>query len=97
MSRSAFAARFSSLVGVPAMQYVVRWRMHLAATWLRDDGVGLGELAGRLGYRSEAAFSRAFKRVVGTSPGTVRRRSLSAQSHNAEPPNDSLIPIATTV
>ena len=97
MSRSAFAARFSSLVGVPAMQYVVRWRMHLAATWLRDDGVGLGELAGRLGYRSEAAFSRAFKRVVGTSPGTVRRRSLSAQSHNFEPPNDSLIPIATTV
>ena len=73
MSRSAFAARFSSLVGVPAMQYVVRWRMHLAATWLRDDGAALGELAGRLGYRSEAAFSRAFKRVVGTSPGTARR------------------------
>jgi len=72
-SRSAFAARFSSLLGVPAMQDVARWRMHLAATWLRDDGAGLGELAARLGYRSEAAFSRAFKRVVGVSPGSARR------------------------
>ena len=97
MSRSAFAARFSSLVGVPAMQYVVRWRMHLAATWLRDDGAGLGELAGRLGYRSEAAFSRAFKRVVGISPGTVRRQSLSAQSRNSDTPKDSLAPMATTI
>jgi AraC-like DNA-binding protein len=73
MSRSAFAARFSEVVGVPAMQYVARWRMHLATSWLREDDAGLGELAGRLGYRSEAAFSRAFERVVGTSPGAARR------------------------
>jgi len=73
MSRSAFAARFSELVGAPAMQYLLRWRMHLAATWLREQNTGLGELAGRLGYRSEAAFSRAFKRVVGISPGAARR------------------------
>jgi AraC-like DNA-binding protein len=74
MSRSAFAARFSELVGVPAMHYVMRWRMHLATTWLRDDSsAGLGELAGRLGYRSEAAFSRAFKRIIGVAPGAARR------------------------
>ena len=73
MSRSAFAARFSELVGAPAIQYLLRWRMHLAATWLREQNTGLGELAGRLGYRSEAAFSRAFKGVVGISPGASRR------------------------
>jgi len=72
MSRSAFAARFSELVGESAMHYVVRWRMHLATTWLREDDSALGELAGRLGYRSEAAFSRAFKRIVGVPPGAAR-------------------------
>ena len=75
MSRSAFAARFSELVGEPAMHYVVRWRMHLATTWLKENDAGLGELAGRLGYRSEAAFSRAFKRVVGIAPGAARRNA----------------------
>ena len=78
MSRSAFAARFSELVGAPAMQYLLHWRMHLAATWLREQDTGLGELAGRLGYRSEAAFSRAFRRIVGISPGAARRDSAPA-------------------
>jgi AraC-like DNA-binding protein len=73
MSRSALAARFTELVGEPPMRYVVRWRMHLAMSWLQERGSGLGELAGRLGYHSEAAFSRAFKRVVGVAPGAVRR------------------------
>lgn len=73
MSRSAFAARFTELVDEPAMQYVTRWRMYLAREWLREDGVTVASLAGRLGYQSEAAFSRAFKRVVGVSPGAVRR------------------------
>lgn len=73
MSRSAFAARFTELVGEPAMRYVARWRMHAALRSLKEDGVRLGELAGRLGYRSEAAFSRAFKRFMGVSPGAVRR------------------------
>jgi AraC-like DNA-binding protein len=73
MSRSAFAARFSELVGESAMHYVARWRMHLATTWLREDDSALGELAGRLGYQSEAAFSRAFKRVVGMAPASWRR------------------------
>jgi AraC-like DNA-binding protein len=73
MSRSAFAARFTALVGEPAMQYVTRWRMHLAQDALEREGVTVGELADRLGYRSEAAFARAFKRVTGTPPGAVRR------------------------
>ncbi|MBN9097206.1 MAG: AraC family transcriptional regulator [Pseudonocardia sp.] len=73
MSRSAFAARFTELVGEPAMQYVTRWRMHVALDGLRDGENTVAEMAGRLGYRSEAAFSRAFKRVVGVAPGSVRR------------------------
>jgi len=73
MSRSAFAARFTELVGEPVMHYVARWRMHVALTWLKDDDAPLGDLAGRLGYQSEAAFSRAFRRFIGVSPGAARR------------------------
>ena len=68
MSRSAFAARFTELVGEPAMHYVARWRMQVALTWLRDDDAPLGDLANRLGYQSEAAFSRAFRRFAGRGP-----------------------------
>jgi AraC-like DNA-binding protein len=77
MSRSAFAARFAGLTGEPPMQYVARWRMLLAQTWLEEDGATVGELASRLGYRSEAAFSRAFKRYQGVSPGAVRREGVA--------------------
>lgn len=73
MSRSAFAARFSELVGEPPMHYVARWRMHVALTSLKEERATLGELAIRLGYQSEAAFSRAFKRFMGVSPGAIRR------------------------
>ena len=74
MSRSAFAARFTELVGEPAMHYVARWKMHAALTWLKeDDAVRWATLASRLGYESEAAFSRAFKRFMGVSPGRVKR------------------------
>jgi AraC-like DNA-binding protein len=73
MSRSAFAARFTELVGEPVMQYVTRWRMRVAVNALRDDGATVAELANRLGYRSEAAFARAFKRVTGLPPGAVKR------------------------
>lgn len=75
MSRSAFAARFTTVVGEPVMHYVARWRMHVAVTSLEDNGAGVGELASRLGYQSEAAFSRAFKRFVGVAPGAVRRNA----------------------
>jgi AraC-like DNA-binding protein len=75
MSRSAFAARFTELTGEPPMHYVARWRMYTALTWLSEENAGLGELALRLGYQSEAAFSRAFKRVIGVSPGAARRQA----------------------
>ncbi len=73
MSRSAFAARFTALVDEPAMQYVTKWRMQVALNGLQDEGASVGELANRLGYRSEAAFARAFKRVIGVPPGEVKR------------------------
>lgn len=73
MSRSAFAARFTQLVGEPVMRYVTRWRMQVALDWLQHDDVPVAALATRLGYESEAAFSRAFKRTVGIAPGAVRR------------------------
>ena len=73
MSRSTFAARFTAVVGEPAMQYVTRWRMYVAADRLRDPNASVASVAGGLGYSSEAAFSRAFKRVNGSSPGRVRR------------------------
>ena len=73
MSRSAFAARFNDLVGEPPMHYVTRWRMQVAVTSLREDASTLGELAVGLDYGSEAAFSRAFKRFMGVSPGAIRR------------------------
>jgi len=75
MSRSAFAARFSALVGEPAMQYVARWRMQVAAAWLQEKDIKLADMAARLGYGSEAAFNRAFKRLMGVSPGAVRNES----------------------
>ncbi|MGH8807600.1 MAG: AraC family transcriptional regulator [Noviherbaspirillum sp.] len=81
MSRSAFAARFTELVGMPAMHYVARWRMHVALTWLKEQDIALGELASRVGYQSEAAFSRAFKRFIGVSPGTVRRQGDQSSSN----------------
>jgi AraC-like DNA-binding protein len=73
MSRSAFAARFTELVDEPAMRYVTRWRMQTARSLLAEDGVTVAEIASRLGYQSEAAFSRAFKRITGTPPGAVAR------------------------
>ncbi|ETX08625.1 MAG: cupin [Candidatus Entotheonella gemina] len=74
MSRSAFAAQFTQLVGESPMRYVTRWRMQLAWSWLREDKqTSIGDLAARLGYQSEAAFSRAFQRYMGVAPGAARK------------------------
>jgi AraC-like DNA-binding protein len=73
MSRSSFAARFTALVGEPVMAYLTRWRMQIALAALRDEPTTVAQLADRLGYRSEAAFARMFKRHTGMSPGSVRR------------------------
>lgn len=72
-SRSAFAARFTGLVGTPAMQYLAEWRMNLAHQALRDTAQPIATIAADLGYQSEPAFNRAFKRVFGTTPGQARR------------------------
>ena len=73
MSRSGFAAHFRDLTGETPMQYVTQWRMSLAVSWLREGKVSIAELSDRLGYQSEAAFSRAFKRTVGQPPARVRQ------------------------
>ena len=89
MSRSAFAARFTELVHEPVMQYVLRWRMHLALHALETEEVTVGELAYRLGYRSEAAFARAFKRVIGIPPGGARRAGGARAATLAAPRDGS--------
>lgn len=72
MSRSAFSARFSQLVGDSVMRYLTRWRLQLARTYLRETRDPLARIAERIGYESEAAFCRAFKRMFSVPPGSVR-------------------------
>ena len=74
MSRSAFSEKFTELVGQPAMRYLTHWRMQLAHAKIRESSVPLAAIAFDLGYRSEATFSRAFKRVFDISPGSVRSK-----------------------
>lgn len=73
MSRSAFAARFSQLVGQTPMQYLTFWRMQTARKLLTETRLGTAAIAERVGYQSEAAFSKAFKKAVGMGPGAYRR------------------------
>ncbi|HEX7784447.1 MAG TPA: AraC family transcriptional regulator [Sphingobium sp.] len=68
ISRSGFAAKFAAMVQETPAQYVARLRMHQASGLLRRDGIRIGEVAERLGYESDATFSRAFKRVTGRTP-----------------------------
>ena len=78
-SRSVFAGRFSALMGEGAAHYVARWRMQVAQEWLRRRDMTVAAVASRLGYESEASFSRAFKRVTGKPPGEVRRDESSGR------------------
>lgn len=73
MSRSAFAARFKRKVGESPLAYLARWRLFRAATLLRQGDRTQGEIAALIGYESEAAFSKAFKRAMGVAPGAWRR------------------------
>ncbi len=75
MSRSALAERFTQLIGEPPMQYLTRWRLALAARALREGNDSILRIAGRVGYESEAAFNRAFKREFGMPPATWRRHT----------------------
>jgi len=82
MSRSGFSARFSALVAIPPMAYITQWRMSVAEDMLRNESTSVFAIATALGYQSEAAFSRAFKRETGRPPSHVRRdaTSMSLQS-----------------
>lgn len=75
MSRSGFSARFSEVIGTSVKQYVTEWRMSLARMKIMHSPVALADLAEELGYQSEAAFSRAYKRVIGVPP--LRQKNIS--------------------
>jgi len=76
LSRSALAERFNGFVGQPPMQYLTRWRIQLAAKLLAEDARKVSAVAMEVGYDSEAAFSRAFKKSVGVSPAAWRDRRV---------------------
>jgi AraC-like DNA-binding protein len=91
LSRSVFAERFTAMVGHPPMQYLALWRMQLAARLLAA-GDGVAAVSAAVGYESEAAFSRAFKKLVGHAPGLWRRRSARLQE-NTSHEGTSLLPL----
>lgn len=78
VSRSAFSARFTELLDVAPMTYVTRWRLRLASNLLEDSKMSLAEIATRIGYESESAFSRAFRRETGESPAAWRSKRVAA-------------------
>ena len=73
MSRSGFAARFKEVLGETPLEYLTRWRMHRASQLLREDRMKIMKVASLVGYASEGAFSRIFKRATGMAPGEYRR------------------------
>jgi len=85
MSRSIFAERFAEVAGEPPMRYLSRLRMNLALTMLTGGGENIAKIAHRVGYASEAAFSRAFRRFMGVPPSAVRRSPAQAAQRAAEP------------
>ena len=73
LSRSHFAERFTAAIGRPPLTYLGDWRMHRSRALLREGALRVGEVARRVGYGSEAAFSTAFRRAAGVAPGAYRR------------------------
>jgi len=88
ISRAALAKKFAELVGEAPMQYLAGWRMHLARRMLRESNIGVAELAARVGYESEAAFSRAFRRAVGMPPATWRDANAAEPISESQPCTD---------
>lgn len=78
LSRSMFAERFSRVLGLSPARYIARWRMYLASALLVEQGLSIAEVSARLGYESGPAFSRAFKRHLGVSPGAMKGRGGGA-------------------
>jgi len=89
-SRSTLAERFAQLVGQPPMQYLTCWRMQVAASLLARGDAGVATVAERVGYDSEAAFSRAFKKHAGASPGAWRRARGAARGAGSAVPDQNL-------
>src|SRR3546814_902087 len=85
MSKTVLNERFRQLVGAPAMQYLAGWRMRTAAHLLREPGRNASGVAYSVGFNSEAAFNRAFKREFGVPPATWRRNSLAEEALRSEP------------
>lgn len=79
LSRSALHERFVALVGIPPMQYLANWRMQIGANLLGSGTANVATIAQEVGYDSEAAFSRAFKRLTGHPPATWRRARRAAR------------------
>ena len=79
-SRSALADRFTHLLGKPPMRYLTQWRLQLAARMLSDGAAKVSAVAQDVGYESEAAFSRAFKKLAGSSPAAWRRQSTDVRN-----------------
>lgn len=77
ISRSVFAQRFQATIGIPPLRYATELRMRLASQWLSHERLSIEAVAQRLGYTSQAAFSRAFKRITGHSPGASRQIQAS--------------------
>ncbi len=84
LSRSALHERFVELIGQPPMQYLTHWRMQLASRLLRDSQSSVASIALEVGYDSEAAFARAFKRLVGAPPATWRRMQAESGAPSTE-------------
>jgi len=84
LSRSALADRFTRVIGEPPMRYLARWRIQVAAHQLRNSDTPLARVAEQIGYESEGAFNRAFKRSFGVPPATWRRQ-VSASPNTAAP------------
>lgn len=78
VSRSVLAQRFSELVGEAPIRYLARWRMQLAKQLMREGKQNIQDVAARVGYESEAAFNRAFKRATGSPPATWRKGAPTA-------------------
>jgi AraC-like DNA-binding protein len=74
VSRSVLAERFSEIVGIPPMHYLAKWRMQIASELLSGSTANIASIALKAGYDSEAAFSRAFKKMIGTPPSVWRQR-----------------------
>lgn len=77
MSRSAFADRFTQLIGMPPMRYLTNWRMQLAASKLRENRQTIAQISYDVGYESEAAFTRAFRREMGQPPAAWRKQVMT--------------------